>query len=39
MPVVDVKDGQGYSGDFDYRRKTSAGAIYQPQFVTPEWFK
>jgi hypothetical protein len=29
MPVVDVKDGQGYSGDFDYRRKTSAGAIYQ----------
>jgi hypothetical protein len=29
FPVVDSKDGQGYSGDFDYRVRTSAAAIYQ----------
>lgn len=27
-PKVDSKNGQGYSGDFDYRVKTSAAAIY-----------
>jgi hypothetical protein len=29
FPVVDVATGQGYSGDFDYRVRTSAAAIYQ----------
>lgn len=28
LPKVDNQKGQGYSSDFDYRRGTSAGAIY-----------
>jgi Photosystem II Psb31 protein len=28
LPVVDSQNGQGYSSDFDYRRRTQAGAIY-----------
>lgn len=28
FPEVTTDKGQGYSSDFDYRRKTSAGAIY-----------
>ena len=28
LPAVDSNSGQGYSGDFDYRVKTSAAAIY-----------
>ena len=28
LPVVDPSTGQGYSGDFDYRVKTTAAAIY-----------
>jgi hypothetical protein len=28
FPVVSSKTGQGFSSDFDYRRGTSAGAVY-----------
>lgn len=28
LPAVEVKKGQGYSSDFDYRRMTKAGAVY-----------
>jgi len=28
MPIVDVKDGQGFGGDSDYRARTNAGAVY-----------
>ena len=28
IPTVDPNKGQGYSGDFDYKRLTKAGAIY-----------
>ncbi len=28
LPVVDSANGQGYCGDFDYKARSSAGAIY-----------
>jgi hypothetical protein len=28
LPAVDANKGQGYSGDFDFRVRTKAGAIY-----------
>lgn len=28
LPTVDPNKGQGYSGDFDFKRGTKAGAIY-----------
>ena len=28
LPVVDSNKGQGYSGDFDFRVRTKAGAVY-----------
>eukprot|EP00977_Amphora_coffeiformis_P007925 scaffold1771_cov172-Amphora_coffeaeformis.AAC.18 len=31
FPAVSSKDGQGYSGDFDYRVKTKSGFLHQPR--------
>lgn len=28
LPAINSQQGQGYSGDFDYKTRTSAGAIY-----------
>lgn len=39
LPDVDSNSGQGYCNDFDFRVKTTAGAIYQRQIYTAFYMK
>jgi Photosystem II Psb31 protein len=38
-PAVSAKNGQGYSGDFDYKVRTKAGYVFERQdWIYVRWF-